>query len=126
MKAKINYVNIKSYLVGNLRYEIFYSKFRWLLPTHIVEQIEMRIDYMEPRCKNNGSCELCGCSTTALQMANKACDKPCYPTMLSRVYWKKLKKGHLVYDRDLDLFWTLRPEGLIHFKDAKECGEKLK
>lgn len=42
---------------------------------------------MKPECLNQGSCILCGCSTPALQMTNKACDLPCYPKIMSKVDW---------------------------------------
>ena len=48
---------------------------------------------MDQECYNAGECKICGCQTTALQMADKACDKPCYPEMLSRKNWKSLKEG---------------------------------
>lgn len=43
---------------------------------------------MDKDCLKNGSCKLCGCKTTALQMANKPCNKPCYPPMLNCSQWK--------------------------------------
>ena len=79
-----------AYIQGNIRYELFYSKFKWLLPKHIEEQIMYRINSMDIDCYNEGSCKMCGCKTTALQMANKACDKPCYPFMLSKKSWNLL------------------------------------
>lgn len=39
----------------------------------------------------NGSCKICGCDTTALQMADKACPKPCYPPMMNRENWMMYK-----------------------------------
>lgn len=90
MKAKINIKNIYSYLIGNYRYQLYYSKnFSWLMRTFIKRQIAMRIKSMDEECFNNGQCKMCGCKTTALQMANKECDKPCYPKMLSRKKWIK-------------------------------------
>ena len=90
---KIKGIEIKdmyAYIQGNIRYELFYSKFKWLLPKHIEEQIIYRINSMDIDCYNEGSCKMCGCKTTALQMANKACDKPCYPFMLSKKSWNLL------------------------------------
>jgi hypothetical protein len=46
---------------------------------------------MDKECYENGSCKMCGCNTTALQMANKACPKPCYPKMISKKEWKEFK-----------------------------------
>lgn len=54
---------------------------------HIREQIDWRIEVMDKECYNAGSCKMCGCETTALQMANKACDKPCYPKMMTQWEW---------------------------------------
>ena len=90
MKAKINIKNIYSYIIGNYRYQSYYSKnFSWLMRNFIKKQITLRINSMDEECFNNGQCKMCGCKTTALQMANKECDKPCYPEMLSRKKWIK-------------------------------------
>lgn len=90
MKAKINIKNIYSYIIGNYRYQLYYSKnFSWLIRNFIKRQITLRINSMDKDCFNNGQCKMCGCKTTALQMANKECDKPCYPEMLSRKKWIK-------------------------------------
>lgn len=88
--SKIN--NIFAYLLGYYRYHIYYSKkYKWMIRLHIFEQIQYRILVMDKKCFSRGSCKLCGCSTTALQMANKACDKPCYPKMMGRRKWKFYK-----------------------------------
>jgi hypothetical protein len=60
---------------------------------HIREQIDVRIRSMDKVCYESGSCKMCGCHTTALQMANKPCDKPCYPSMMTRKKWKMLKNS---------------------------------
>lgn len=92
MKAKISLSNILAYLQGNYRYKLFYSeKFGWLMRKRIREQIEYRINSMDKECYNAGECKLCGCQTTALQMANKACDKPCYPEMIGARDWRILQ-----------------------------------
>lgn len=44
---------------------------------------------MDPECYVKGQCKMCGCTTTALQMANKSCPKPCYPKMMNRKQWKE-------------------------------------
>ena len=90
MKAKININNIFSDIIGTYRYQLYYSKnFSWLIRNFIKRQITLRINSMDEECFNNGQCKMCGCKTTALQMANKECDKPCYPEMLSRKKWIK-------------------------------------
>jgi len=72
--------------------------------THIVEQIQWRIAKMDVDCYTEGSCKLCGCETPALQMANKACDKPCYPEMMTKKEWQKyLKDGKLLARKKLEL-----------------------
>jgi hypothetical protein len=44
---------------------------------------------MDQECFFAGQCKMCGCQTTALQMASKACDKPCYPTMMDKKEWHR-------------------------------------
>ena len=87
---------ILAYIQGWYRYNLWYSKERikidlkgWIRP-HIREQIDMRIKSMRKSCYLNGSCDECGCKTTALQMANKACNGVCYPKMLSKFGWKEI------------------------------------
>ena len=83
------------WLVGNWRYLCYYREWlRWLLRRHIREQIEWRIEVMDQECYSRGSCKMCGCSTTALQMANKACPKPCYPKMMGKAEWEDYKKEY--------------------------------
>ena len=106
MKQEIKLKDITAYFQGNLRYKLYYSKFAFLIRPHIKEQIDIRINSMDKQCYNEGQCKLCGCQTTALQMANKACDKPCYPEMLSRKNWKSLKEG-LLYS-DGKRWWKLK------------------
>ena len=105
-KAKPTLKNIIAYIQGNLRYKLFYSNFAFLIRPHIREQIEVRINSMDPICYGNGECKMCGCQTTSLQMANKACDKPCYPRMLSRKEWFMINlKKELYVDNKL---WHIR------------------
>lgn len=90
---KYNLKNIWSFIQGKVRYKLFYSTFAFsdFIKPHIKEQIEARIRSMDKKCYDDGQCKLCGCQTTALQMANKPCDKPCYPRMLSKSEWAILK-----------------------------------
>ena len=100
IKGKRPLIDVVHYIVGNLRYKIYYSKYRKkLLRKHIEEQITWRIEVMDRDCFFDGSCKICGCETTALQMANKSCDKPCYPKMMNKTDWKMFKKGELVRDK---------------------------
>lgn len=79
------------YIQGNIRHKLYYSDYRkWLRP-HIIEQFEFRIFWMDTQCYNNGECKICGCETTKLQMANKSCDKPCYPPFMNLEDWKTFK-----------------------------------
>jgi len=90
-KPKKNPKNIWAYIQGNIRYQLYYSRFQKLLPKHIREQYRYRLEMMDEECYMTGSCKLCGCQTTQLQMANKSCEKPCYPPMMNRKKWKQYK-----------------------------------
>ena len=105
---KIN--NIFAYIIGYYRYNLFYSKhFKFLIRTHIRQQIEWRISIMNIECFESGSCVKCGCDTTALQMANKTCGGFCYPKMMNKKQWEefnaKPKFGINLSDK---LRWELR------------------
>lgn len=87
--------DIISYLQGNIRYFCYHKKYlNWLVPKHIKEQYVYRLNSMDKDCLNNGSCKKCGCKTTHLQFANKACDGFCYPRLLSKKRWIKLCKDY--------------------------------
>lgn len=88
MKSRRKLSDIFAYFQGYWRYNLYYSKnFKWLIRTHIREQIRWRISVMDSDCFTQGSCKICGCDTTALQMANKQCGKPCYPKMMGKTEW---------------------------------------
>lgn len=92
------------YIQGNIRYQLFYSRFDFLIRKHIKEQIRFRIKVMNSECYNSGSCIKCGCKTTALQMCNKSCDGDCYPPMvIKKKSWDKYGKGikHTYTDNNL-------------------------
>jgi len=72
-----------------MRYKIYYSKNKFLIRKHILEQIDFRIKVMNKECYDKGYCIKCGCHTTALQMCNKSCDGNCYPEMMSKKDWNK-------------------------------------
>lgn len=93
VKEKITFSNIIQFIIGRYRYKLYYSKFNFLIRNHIKEQIDWRIEIMDDECLTNGSCKLCGCDTTALQMANKACNKPCYPKMMNKSAWKSIGRS---------------------------------
>lgn len=121
MKTKINPSNILAYLQGKYRYKIYYGSrlkwkwlnFKWLMRPHIREQIYTRIESMDKDCYLAGQCKLCGCETTALQMANKACDKPCYPKMLSKRSWERLKDGPFSYIYIKQTWWTIKDNKFV-------------
>ena len=117
--------NIWSYFIGNYRYYFWYGGYwsrkfgliaklrKKMIREHIKEQIAWRIKWMDQKCFWAGSCKMCGCQTTALQMANKSCDKPCYPPMMSKKEWKWFWKeyplgGYLSKDGDI---WRPDNEG---------------
>ena len=89
MKLRIR--EVKAYITGTIRYKLWYSQLKFLIPLHIQEQIRARIGSMKEECFNQGQCVMCGCKTTALQMANKSCDGKCYPEMLDKEQWWALK-----------------------------------
>jgi len=92
VKEKVNLKNILAYLQGNARYALYYNPhLTVLLRRHILEQIDYRITAMDSECYNNGSCKLCGCQTTQLQMSNKECRGKCYPKMMNKKEWNKFK-----------------------------------
>ena len=51
---------------------------------------------MDPECYEEGYCKMCGCNTTALQMADKPCNKPCYPKMMGKKDWENFKKENKI------------------------------
>lgn len=91
MKSKIKINDIFAYLLGNYRFVLYNSDFKFLLRLHIIEQYEWRLSVMNPKCYLSGSCVKCGCDTPALQMANEACKGWCYPNMYSKKEWKLYK-----------------------------------
>lgn len=108
---RYNIKNILNYFAGNLRYTVYYTKLKFILREHIREQISHRIRLMKPECYNTGACTECGCTTTALQMANKTCGGVCYPTMFSKKEWKLLKEGWSAWKDDKR--WVIKNRILI-------------
>lgn len=95
-KAKPTLKNIYAFITGHIRYKLYYSKYKKLIRPHILAQIDFRISVMDQVCYKTGSCKMCGCATTALQMASKSCDKPCYPPFMSSKKWAAFVAGRLV------------------------------
>lgn len=120
MKAKVNFSNIVAYIQGNVRYKLFYSKhFNWLLPLHIFEQINYRLFVMNKQCYSNGECVECGCSTPALQMANKTCGGICYPMMLDATNWFVYKREYNIEFRYLNFYKSREFELKITHKTTR-------
>ena len=90
--TKLPFKDVRAYITGQIRYRLYYSSLKCLIRKHILEQIEARINSMNVECYAQGSCIKCGCETTALQMANKACAGDCYPKMAPRKVWNLFKK----------------------------------
>lgn len=110
--------DMMAYIQGNVRYKLYYSKWQCLIRKHIKEQIDFRIKVMDRECYNNGSCKICGCETTALQMANKPCDKPCYPRMYSKKVWKEVGYVfHKLWEKDKVKYYEL-----VNY--VNQCGKK--
>lgn len=112
VKGERPLIDVWHYWLGNYRYKFWYGG-KWskksqlianirksVIRKHIKEQIEYRIKWMDRECYDNGSCKICGCETTALQMSNKPCDKPCYPAMMNKGQWKKYQKGGTFRDKN--------------------------
>ena len=106
MKHKLK--DILYYLQGNIRYQIFYSIFARLIRAHINDQIVVRINSMNPKCYDTGSCVKCGCNTTHLQMCNKACEGNCYPAMLTKVQWEHVASGKYWIDNKTKIIWGVK------------------
>lgn len=132
MKGEIPFSHVKDYIVGNLRYKLYYSKmFSWLMRSHIREQIDFRIEHMDKQCYEEGSCKMCGCTTTALQMCYRECDKPCYPRMMNKKEWSQWKmylifidKGRVWFIDEKDPDKILRNCSENLFKGEPSCGNQ--
>lgn len=55
---------------------------------------------MDKECYYSGSCKMCGCGTTELQMCDKACEGECYLPMMSKREWKWFKIMVVDFDKD--------------------------
>ena len=108
-RKQLSIKNVFAYLQGNIRYFLYYRpSLQFLIPLHIREQIECRINSMNKECYQCGSCIKCGCKTTALQMANKPCEGNCYPKMVNRKTWKFFKETNFIVLIDYKYFVLLK------------------
>lgn len=87
LRGEVSLSDVLSFFEGEIRYKFYYSRFKWLLRSHILEQIEYRLKVTNPECMGRGSCIHCGCEIPALQMASKSCEGNCYPPMISKYEW---------------------------------------
>lgn len=110
IKNKITWKNIWFFNQGWFRYWLYYKGPKWLMRKRIRDQITIRIASMNKECYNSGSCIKCGCSTTALQMCDKACEGFCYPSMLNKRKWKDISgpKRKIVFDDETQKFWLIK------------------
>jgi hypothetical protein len=86
-----------------------------LLPKHILSQIEFRLEVADKECMENGECRMCGCKTPYLFYTNRSCDKPCYPTIVSKEKWWKFKAGGILTD-SFENKWVISPFYRLPFK----------
>lgn len=112
---------IKAFSQGNLRkFLLKYKLLRRFVPEHIREQIVWRQVLQDEKCKKNGACVLCGCAVPGLEMANDACEKPCYPPMMSEDYWIDTK-----IDGFTDMVHAGRRKVFIYSKEMIDGIKKL-
>jgi len=116
MGNKVTIKNIVDYIQGNIRYKLYYSRFYWMISSCVLHQIEVRINSMNKTCYSQGSCIMCGCKTTALQMSNKSCDNPCYPRMLTKKELESIKDGPLFVD---SVCWQLKNNTFIKYEQLE-------
>ena len=131
IKFQYSFADIIDYFRGNIRYKLYYSKFNHMLPSHIKEQIDFRINIMmDKECYNRGSCKVCGCSTTNLQMANKPCEGHCYPQIVNEEVWFDFKLGGQIKN-DSYIWDNNRITNKFELSDKQfiiriPCGQKQK
>ena len=107
IKGEYSLKDVIDYFRGTIRYYLYYHDFDYLIRKHIKEQYLMRIKVMDTDCRMNGYCKLCGCKTTALQMANKSCEKPCYPKMVNKKTWNEFKSNQKkIYEQDKNFLYV--------------------
>lgn len=120
MRGELPLRDVYYYIQGTLRYRLYYSRFKFLIRKHILEQIDYRINVMNYECYERGECVLCGCSTTALQMCNKSCEGKEYPIMMGKKHWSyKVTSYHgkycWIWDPNLKRFLTYKLNASAHY-----------
>lgn len=63
------------------------------IPKYIQEQKDFRETQVDPVCKAQGFCRLCGCDLEGKLFEDRACDGFCYPDMMTKEVWKEYKKA---------------------------------
>lgn len=123
IKGQRKFSDVWQYVLGHLRYKLYYSKnFKFLIRSHIFEQIEHRLNWMDIDCYVAGECKICGCATPQLQMSNKSCEKPCYPTMMTRTKWHEFMfMGWVV--KDEHGVWGLEDKKPIILNDEQAFSQ---
>lgn len=98
------------YLQGNIRTFLYYTwggKLKFLLPLHICEQYEYRMNSIDRKCFMEGQCKICKCSVPELQMSDKPCEKPCYPLFMSKKTWEQAKKHGFILMKETGRLWVV-------------------
>mgnify|MGYP001208099034 CR=1 FL=1 len=86
-KEQITFKNVKAFIQGYYRHFVHIYLQDKLIRNHIVDQYKVRMNSADKKCIVDGECKICGCKTPALFWADKSCDKPCYPPMMSKKNW---------------------------------------
>lgn len=88
---KLTPSNIKGYFQGLSRmYDYTHNK---NLKVFQEEQFYYRMFKMDQSCINNKMCP-CQCEVPAKQFEDRACEKNCYPAMMSLDEWEAFKKSN--------------------------------
>lgn len=122
LKSKHKLKDIKAYVTGTYRNFVYSLRnhLKWemniLMRKHIQQQIYYRtIIWIDKECSKIGICKICGCTTPALQMANKSCDKPCYPEMMNKKQWNNFLDGKIF--RDKKGLWKMNEDLTLTFRN---------
>lgn len=120
-----NLSQVLSYFEGVLRYKIYYSKYKWLIRSHIHEQIRFRLKVMNQECYSKGSCVVCGCEVPELQMCTKTCDGNCYPPLMNKDKWNRFFWNFAIYRLKGGKFWIMENNKPSLIKETAHGYEKI-
>ncbi len=107
--------DIYSWSIGNLRYKLYNSRFRFLVPKWVRDYYILRLRIMNPICLSEGACIECGCITPALQFANKTCDGECYPPMTNKKDFNMFINGEQIIIKDDTWQLSTKKQGKIYY-----------